>query len=78
MHTPTPHPLPLAVGSMRRESDSGYAPTPLDLAHISFDDDDDLQLLQVRRSLLQFSTLLCLAQPAPPPHVAAGGLITRR
>jgi hypothetical protein len=25
---------------------SGYAPTPLDLAHISFDDDDDLQLLQ--------------------------------
>ena len=25
---------------------SGYAPTPLDLAHISFDDEDDLQLLQ--------------------------------
>jgi hypothetical protein len=25
---------------------SGYTPTPLDLAHISFDDDDDLQLLQ--------------------------------
>jgi len=43
-HTLTPA---LTVGSMRRESDSGYAPTPLDLAHISFDDDDDLQLLQV-------------------------------
>jgi hypothetical protein len=27
-------------------ADSGYTPAPLDLAHISFDDDDDLQLLQ--------------------------------
>ena len=26
--------------------DPGYAPTPLDLAHISFDDEEDLQLLQ--------------------------------
>ncbi len=25
---------------------SGYTPAPLDLAHISFDDDDDMQLLQ--------------------------------